>query len=214
MRGVWTAPLLVALLSVFRLFGYLTGPSVSDAEIHRVEGEPRRVERGRDAGDTHRGHLEHRARRAVRRRPFRTGAARCRRDPAAGGRSLLHPQRLARRGPRPCDGARHELGVGRRVPGGRGVAGRAALTGQCCPEPHADRGCPGDAVRGPGRVALVMGPRCNRGAEAASRCRARTAGTGRAQRPPSTAAAATCSGQAGRRGDARRRRRAGPHHSC
>jgi endonuclease/exonuclease/phosphatase family metal-dependent hydrolase len=42
------APLLVALLSVFRLFGYLTGPSVSDADIHRVEGEPRRVERARD----------------------------------------------------------------------------------------------------------------------------------------------------------------------
>ncbi len=47
MRGVWTAPLVVALLSVFRLVGYLTGPSVSDAEIHRVEGEPRRVDRAR-----------------------------------------------------------------------------------------------------------------------------------------------------------------------
>jgi endonuclease/exonuclease/phosphatase family metal-dependent hydrolase len=51
MTGAWTAPLLVAVLSVFRLVGYLSGPHVSDVEIHRVQGEPRRVERGRLDGD-------------------------------------------------------------------------------------------------------------------------------------------------------------------
>ena len=52
MAQALSAHMMLALFSVLRLVGYLGGPLLTDEQIHRVEGEPRRVERARTNTET------------------------------------------------------------------------------------------------------------------------------------------------------------------
>jgi hypothetical protein len=39
----WLVPITLSIWAVFRIFGYATEPTLSDAEIHRVRGEQSRT---------------------------------------------------------------------------------------------------------------------------------------------------------------------------